>query len=325
MAEPEFIEITPKQFDLWEKFIEHSVQSSLFSTSEFYTALSEANFNPRIFAVQKGQYLHAGCLVSVQKKGPFTIAGPLPHVTYNGILVLDQDTDNRSKIESLYEESLGVLANGLQQRFDYVMLDQQPSFEDIRPLYRHSWQAQPRYTYHVDLTKSGGLESSFEKEARREINRARDEGVTVKTGGEPADVIEAYDASKKQLTDELATLIRTTATNLGERQEVYVARTADESIPPAAALIVRNQREAQYLFGAAPVDSRSSHVSAQLINELCRDLQDDVRRLDLTGGHAPRVGRFLRRFSSSLTRYDRTTYGTLLARIARWVSGNSSM
>ena len=124
-----------------------------------------------------------------QKKGPVRMVfSPPPHAAlfYLGPVMVGYDTLNQEKREMNYIEFHNSVENFIKHdlKAQYVSISLPPALQDPRPFAWSGYGIEPRYDYVIDLSIGPDLLlQTLDKKQRQNLNRAKNRGFFVETGG----------------------------------------------------------------------------------------------------------------------------------------------
>lgn len=167
--------------DAWNDLLARSPRASPFHRFEFLEVCADhagATLHP--FVGYRGAELIGLFPVFEMRKGPFTAAfSPPPDlkVHYLGPAPLNAGRLKRRKRDRRNRRFVEAVLDRVDREFDprYVNVRTSPAYDDERPFLRAGYDATPRYTYVLDLTRDEeDLLMAFSKDLRRAVRREAD-------------------------------------------------------------------------------------------------------------------------------------------------------
>ena len=175
MENLEVREIKENEFLIWDSFIEKSKQGTLFSTSLWMGILNKyPDGKAKLLGIFRSNELVGGILLYERRKAFFNIMAYPPLTPFTPIIFKVSNTSKFSKIESSQKRIITLVDDYLSKRYNYIALQLEPSIEDIRPFMWLGWKSSANYTYEIDLSDIKALWEKMDKDAKYEINKARD-------------------------------------------------------------------------------------------------------------------------------------------------------
>ena len=290
----------------WESLRARSIQNSPFSSVAFAAGMSKfSSYDTAIFIVSDTSSDLAGILVYTKKKGPFRVATVPPFTSFTSLLTT---IPLRGVATSDSATPYSLLLHTLRQHFDSILLHHHPALDDVRLFQWASWQTNPLYTYHIDLTDLNKAESAWSSSTRRTYKKhaasysfkedphAVKEAVALATGSYqrhgrpiplPPDQLVSFASSLQK-----AGMVR-----------MFTVTPNDEDRPTAALALLHDEEVAYYwLAGSVP-----GHSMTVLLGQLLPRLAaDGIRLFDFVGANTPYIAEFKRRFGPALIPYYAT-------------------
>lgn len=185
---------TADDLESWNRYVEQSPQAGLFHRQEALEVLADhSDSDLHQLLGFKGQE-PVGLFPCFEiEKGPFTTAfSPPPdlRVPYQGPALLNMDKLKQRKAERRHRSFLEGCFDWLDQELAprYTHLRVRGTYPDLRPMKWEGFEADPAYTYLVDLTPDAeDLLLSFSSDARSNIRNGREaDNVSIDVGGRDA-------------------------------------------------------------------------------------------------------------------------------------------
>jgi hypothetical protein len=305
-------ELSKADLPQWNALVDHSSHGTIFHKTGWLDACARAlEKKVKIFGCFQDGNLVGGCSFFLERKlGVFPIALSICELTPYGGFVLStcpsksirkQETFSREIIESL----LGEIK---KERYFTIVINNSPTFLEIRPFSQNNWRSRILYTYYINLDNN--LESHIDQSAKKNIRKAEKSRIII----EPFSDISRYytllcdthirknlnPPPSKRLLTELYSFIKDQ--NCGE---MMVAKTPDDEI--ACADIVLWDARSGYSLTAAS-DARflsSGSRSLLLINILKRMQERGIPKMDIRMANIPQLSKFASRFNPKLVPYYR--------------------
>lgn len=174
----------------WNDYVAASPQGTFFHQLEVLDVLAtHSRTDLTLLIGRKGDEVVGLFPMFVQSKFGINAAfSPPPglKVPYLGSLLLNRYDLRQRTFESRHEEfiegCLDHIHDTVQPR--YFNIRSTVGYEDVRPYLWQNFKILPRYTYHVDLSPGADkLLSQFSTDARYNIRKATDRGISVVVGG----------------------------------------------------------------------------------------------------------------------------------------------
>jgi hypothetical protein len=297
----------------WNELVTTSPQGSLFSQTNFLSALNYTTYTCYLVKAQHGEIL-AG--VVVIEDGDSMHIAPCRYCSYQGIL-FSRSVSMLTDIKRVTREFrlTEYLIQALYERYGNFSMALSPFFKDLRPLLWHNYHENnlPRFTISNRYTAILDLSNFRLENYLKSIRTVRRQEYKKST----AKITETEDSalfmdlyiktfSKQEIVFssqhlELVNGIVTSALANGFGR-LSMATTIDGVA--SMALFVYDSNCAYYLFGANNPELRNSGAStALIIDNICSMAKLGLTRLDFLGVNSPNRGDYKLSFNSVLTPY----------------------
>lgn len=253
-----------------------------------------------------------------------TITPPFsPHIGLQYGLHAEKESTRISERKKIHE----AICDFLKMRNDRLIeISMAPTETDIQVYQWKGFDIRPRYTYHIDLTKTKeALLSEMTAGRRKNIVKAEKDGLkTVIT--EDLDLFKSMlrpTLSKSKGTYNEVILDRLLSSDqLREHRDLWICYDGDD--PQTCALIVHDANAAYYLLGARK--EGQLHQGAQALILYSAMLEAKGRGcvvFDLEGSMILEVERFFRGFGGKKISYYEIQKSSLFTKFLKWVKGRS--
>lgn len=258
--------------------------------------------------------------VFTASKGPVSVAfSPPPDlkVHYLGPAMVERQQLKRRKRDKRHrrfvDACLDWLADAHNPRF--VTLRTVPGYEDVRPFVWRGYEATPRYTYCVDLTRGEDeLLAAFSSDARRNVSDDYDVDYVLQEGG-VEDVVRIVEQVRDRHEEqgEPFPISASFATDLYEQlpdgvMRPYVCRIDGEFV--AGSVNLEYGDTVVCWLGGVKTDT-GVPVNDLLDWQSCLDAMDrGFEQYDLAGANNARLAEYKAKFAPDLVPYYRLQNGT---------------
>ncbi|MFC3476470.1 GNAT family N-acetyltransferase [Halobacterium litoreum] len=175
--------------DRWNELVADAANPTAFHLAEGLDVLAEyADADCHHLVGFKGKEPVGVFPVFTMSKGPVTAAfSPPPDlkVHYLGPSLLDRQEMKRRRRDKRNRRFVDACLDWLNEEHDpkFTTLLTPPGYDDVRPFVWQEFDAKPRYTYLVDLTRDREeLLSAFSSDARRNVSNNYDVAYTLEEG-----------------------------------------------------------------------------------------------------------------------------------------------
>ena len=173
----------------WDSLIEASSYGTIFHLLD-WLRIAEKHTNSKLYPLigLKGEEVIGVFPLFYEKKGPLKMVfSPPPKVAipYMGPVLLGYDKLKQEKKESVIMDFVTGVDNFIHKEIkpDYIHFTLPPDLIDCRPFKWLWYQANPVYTYLIDISGSlSDLEADFSIQARRNIKKAEKDGMSAELG-----------------------------------------------------------------------------------------------------------------------------------------------
>lgn len=169
------------EYEAWNELVRDSPEGSVYAMPRYLAALARATGGDfRIRAVFKGDDIVGGIGLYTERRRAGTVVSPRLLLYYNGPVLRDYRTRYPSERTRRHLRILRALESSLREEgFARVVLKPRSPLSDVRVFTGNGWSARPVHTYVVPLADLDELRSRLDRNARRLVNRAEREGLTV--------------------------------------------------------------------------------------------------------------------------------------------------
>lgn len=308
--------------EVWDDFVEHSPQGSVFSSTHFVNALGVPF---QMLTVYEKQKIVAGTVLLLDENGK-TLCAPYPFTPYQGFLLADNSgkpTHRRSAEELL----IGTwFIEQLVEKFGRLSLVHSWRLQDIRPFQWYNYHTPEMGKFEILINYTGILRlkqfesfdiylNSIRSSRRQEMRLAIKKKLTVQMSED----IEILDKLHKKVFDRQG-LVRT------ERQSDLLKSIAKISLkegfgrlkvcymdemPISAILFIFDKIRGYYMFAGNDPEFRESGASTFLMLDLIAECFDrGLEELDFVGINSPNRGDYKQSFNAEITPYFITNINT---------------
>jgi len=292
----------------WNKFVEKSLQGSIFSNSQYLVFTEKRHV---LYYVIKGNKVKAGISLILNNSG--TSCKFDDFVIYNGIM-FDESVTTRFERFKLTE----FIINELIQKYNKLEMQLSPQFEDLRPFLWHNYHNSGkkftinlRYTSYIDLSKTNTqLLKDLQQLRRRNINEAQKVGASVTIGLEIDLFLTFYRnlmlAQGNEVSDDklfqMGYLIHKLIEN--KQAQMFITKNPQDEIIYIAIFCFDSKR-AYYLFGAGNPKTKERYKGTITFWNAFKILKEDygIKQIDFEGVNSPQRGWFKLGFGGSLLPY----------------------
>lgn len=176
--------------DRWNDLVADATGSSTFHLAEALDVLAEyGNADCHRLAGYKGQEPVGVFPVFTVSKGPVSVAfSPPPDlkVHYLGPAMVERQQLKRRKRDKRHRRFVDACIDWMDDVHSprFATMRTVPGYEDVRPFVWRDYEATPRYTYCVDLTRGEDeLLSAFSSDARQNVTNDYDVDYVLEEGG----------------------------------------------------------------------------------------------------------------------------------------------
>lgn len=297
----------------WDNLVESSPQGTPFHRYDFVEALAEESGTEAYLLVGfKGQEPVGLFPVYRMERGPFTAAfSPPPNlkVSYHGPALVNFEKLKRRKQQKRHRRFL----DACQERIDdfgasYTNVRTGSRYDDARPFIWNDYEAQPLYTYVVDLTPGADdLLARFSRDARQNVTRETDHDVDIYEGdADDARTIMEQVRARHAEQGEPFRVTPEFVASLHERLpegtlRPYVCAVDGEYVGGVVAVELGDT--VYRWLGGTKVDSPVA-VNDRLDWHIMLDAIDHgLTRYDLVGATTPRIARYKSKYAPDLEEY----------------------
>lgn len=307
MTELEIKEIKENEFAVWDKFVEESKQGTLFSTSLWMEILNKyPDGKAKIIGIFSSNQLVSGILLYERKKAFLKIMAYPPLTPFTPIVFKEASTSRFSKIESSQKKIIQLITDYLSRNYSYIALQLEPSIKDTRPFLWLRWKTSVHYTYEIDLSNINELWKEIDKDAKYEIDKAKNSHIEIKEGNDIDKFLILYEKTfTKQNTkpplnaDFIKEMFRILKNK--NKCKLYYASTSQNEVL-SGALIVWDNKKAYYLLAASEPNIKLG-ANYLLLWRIIEDISKKFSYMDLVGANIPNIIKFKREFATNLVHY----------------------
>lgn len=250
-------------------------------------------------------------------EGKYDTVFPLPGRKKAGIHYVYQPFFSQQlgifSVHPLTPEKIGQFLDAIPQKFGYIDINLN-SFNKPDP---EKYTILSNLNHELDLIESHEtISKSYKENTRRNIGRAKKEGVSVHTNVRPEDVVNLFRSNRGKdfgyLRDQdYRRLLRLVYHCLGIGKAIcYGAYTPDNTLC-AAAILVFSHRKAIFLFSGVNDIARKNGAMSFLIDRFIQDSAGNHLTLDFEGSNDRNLARFYSSFGASALTYPSVTINRL--------------
>lgn len=291
--------LEPAEFGLWDAFVRHSPQGTVFHTTPW---LQATGANWRIYGCFRESRLRGGFVTG--QPAP-DVAAPPPLTPYLGSVY--PPAEGKYVTALTVDKEIGqVCAARLKTDFGFIACRFSPEANDLQPFMAEGYVSSVRYTYRLPLGDLAAAWTNMEQTRRNDIRRAEKDGVTVEQGLFFPRVMAQSEQSFLRQSQGVS--FGAVAARLNQRMEEagtcrgFIARNK-EGRDIGAVYIVWDWRRAYYLLGGYQHEASHHGACALAMWEAIRYTRETLGLLefDFEGSMIPNIERYFRKFGGLLT------------------------
>lgn len=314
-------------FGTWDDLVERSPGSTVFHRSVVLRSLADATdvtLHPLI-GVEAGTPVGVFPVFELDK-GPFSVAvSPPPGMwaTYLGPVMLAEENCSYREAERRRQQFIESCYRYVAREIDpvYTRVITTYRYRDIRPFQWQGYQAEPNYTYVVELTDEEDLLGRFSSDARRNVQDSYDDHVIEIGGREAIDRILDQVRRRYEEQGEPKSLPYAFARHLyrevdDELVYPYVYRM-DGTFVGGILALADDDTVYRWLGGVKPAVDVDPPVNDLVDWRIMTDaLADGYDYYDLVGAGNDRINRYKSKFNPSLRTFYRISSDSRLTDVA---------
>jgi hypothetical protein len=166
--------LSPKEYDIWDKFVVNSKYGSIFQTAKYIGIIADSFRRPaKILAVLQADKIVGGIVLLPRKMiYKYYVSSPF-FMPYNWFIISEFDNANsyRRRV-GLQHRVLDLLQQEIISNYVYAHLSVSPELEDFRCLVQNNWHFSPTFHIHMALNSKEGLDHLLRRNQRRNIEEA---------------------------------------------------------------------------------------------------------------------------------------------------------
>lgn len=305
----------------WNDLVERSNQASPFHRYEALDVVADYSGGELLpYVGVKGDEPVGIFPVYSLSRGPFrTALSPPPslEVNYLGPAQLPSHGAKQRKAEQRHRQFVEAVLEDIEARVDphYIHVRTGLGYDDPRPLLWNGFDATPRYTYSVDLTRDvEDLFMSFSSDLRRNVKQAQEDGVVVSAGD----------------VDDVGRIVRGAKERHEEQGVAYTVppkfvQDLYRSLPDEAMSVYTVSDGDTFLGGTVTMEDETSVYRWQTVTSLDSDIpvadvldwemiqrsvENGNSRLDLVGANNPRLCGYKAKFNPTVETFYTLERGT---------------
>lgn len=318
-----FVETTADE--KWDKFVEDSLNGTIFSNSVY---LNASGVNHKLFYCYKKEELRAAVSVIEDEKCESLILDDL--VIYNGIMY-NKPTNKQNHAQQFSEQFKiqDFIGKELTKKYKNIALSLHPSIVDIRAILwvnygteLPSYQPDIRYTSYIDISDfktSKKLEdiSIYNKAStsrRQQIRYAIKKEYETKIISDVSLLVEFYKKTMDRQdidveNEKLQKMEKLVSSLLKQNMAKIYASYDEQNELGSIALFGWDNKRAYYIFGANDPTKRDGHSGTNVLWEAFYDLSKiGIDEVDLEGINSPHRGWFKLSFGGDILPYYEINY-----------------
>lgn len=310
----------------WDKFVEESIQGSIFSNSIY---LQASDIKYKLFYCYKKEELRAALAVIENESKDSLILDDL--IIYNGIMY-NKPTNKQNHAQQFSEQFKiqEFIANKLTKLYKNIEISLHPTIVDLRAILwvnygtdLSKYKSNIRYTSYLDISDfktSKKLEdiSIYNKAStsrRQQIRYAINKKYKTEVITDVSLLIEFYektmDRQEINVENEKLKRMKKLVSSLVENNMAKIYASYDElGEIGSIALFGWDNKRAYYIFGANEPTKRNGHSGTNVLWEAFYDLSKmNINEVDLEGINSPARGWFKLSFGGDIVPYYEISLG----------------
>jgi hypothetical protein len=302
--------LTEPEFRRWDRFVEESVQGTIFHSSGWITSTAKIlQMSPVIIGVFDHSEINGGCsfyrqdLFGFYKKATTEVT----LTPYGGFVIANPKSIHVRECETREHEIVSLILEKIQTlNLCNVTLTNGPGLVDMRPFSQKGWKETVRYCYIFPLSVS--VEEHLSKKTRWSLHKAKKAGIivrqkwdkdlywdlTLNTYGKQG-IQPPY--SRELLFSFLETLEHTRS------GEMWIAETTTGE-GAAAEIVIGDSPVAYRWLAASNTDYSDTEAPTLLLFEVMKHAQEKgFKKINLMAANTPRLAKFISGFNPQLVPY----------------------
>jgi Acetyltransferase (GNAT) domain len=290
----------------WEEFVRASREAHPFATLAWLEGAAEATgagFD--LWAVTKGEEWIAAAAVTYRTRAGLRVHFGPPLAAYSPIVYRRIESTTPWSKSTEHARATAALAEALSGAYRSLSFLLPPSIDDVRPFTWAHWDARPRYTYVLDVTRELPVADSV----RRHLRKCRESGCTLSTDWDFDRFWEVFDETRKRQQFGIR-LDRETFRRLAERLHhagvawMVSGMLGGQMASSQIVLSIPGTAGAFMWTAGTRQEALSSGVSAWLMVEIAAEVRRRGHSTwDLCGADFPSVARFKSELGGTLEHY----------------------
>jgi hypothetical protein len=289
----------------WEEGRAESSQADFFNSSLLLRAIHRHLFPLAIVECRLGGRLIGGCFGWDRRMGRRRRLQTPPTLAHGTLWLRDAGL-GPSRAESLARDVVRALTPFLTPHFDSINLQASPEFLATMWFESEGWEVRPLHTYRFPMTDVDTAWKQLESSRRRQVNLAREEGMTVEPSMDVGalevvmvDMLRRRGAPHPSLRSFLEVLLEDLSA--ARKGQLFVARDSAGGVAAALVVVWEGDHAAIYIgAGVGELGRRGANslLHWHVIEALCREGRH--RWLDLYGWGLPEIALYKKEWNAPL-------------------------
>jgi len=284
--------------ELYDKFIQSSPQSSLYSSSWWLDIVTGGDWE--VAALVNNDGIKAAIPYTIQRfKGGVTAMLPIPLSLYNGVLLRPCEGKYATRLSEQIELMSALIE--MLPNVDYVRLKLHHSLQNWQPFFWKGFQQTTTYTYIIRDLSEESVWTGMRENIRREIKKAQRQLAVCDNLGMDAffNVYAAtFERQKMRVPYTLPFLKRLDEVCAQKGCKKLLFASDSQGNIHAAVYIVWDSHSAYYLMGGGDSELRTSGAHSLLMWEAIRHVSGFVEEFNFAGSMNQAIERFFRGFGA---------------------------
>jgi lipid II:glycine glycyltransferase (peptidoglycan interpeptide bridge formation enzyme) len=290
--------------NVWDSFVQASPQGMIYS-SHYYISALEPEWQAVI--VRSNDMIHAVMPFTLKSKAGISYSTQPIFTQYWGIMFRPAEANTAKSFEQK-RQWVKLMLKTLPdiKLFDYNF---SPDFDYPLPFFWNGYSVSPRYSNHIDLSKTKDeLWSNISEKARGHIRKTEKDGIAVTYGNEPDEVIKIFRKAKeekiKNMTDSHYKAIADIAHHYAQKGMCYtiIARDA-EGQAIAGTIYFKFRGTTIHFLGTTDPEYKGRGAMSLIIWTAIQKAKDDCHTFDFEGSMIEPIEQFFLSFGSTPTPY----------------------
>lgn len=303
--------LKPKEYSIWEKFIENHPDGTFFHSHHHLKTLAELlGFSFEIICVFKDKEIIAGVPVIYSKKIGIPYIYQISLTPVYCPLLNERDSKYNSKKESYAFSVLNELMSAVEKKYKIIKFIFPTTMKDVRPYTWNGYQPYVHYTYQLELEKLASYEEKFDPSMKRQLKKAEKSDYSIEKSSEDNFISALFDLQMKSFKRQKIDFFLNKqqflkwANKAREHVNIKVYIIKKNLVNVSSVMILIDRNKAYYFLAGTDPNYFGTGLPQKLLHYVLHDLKEqEIPIFDFLGANTETISKYKSLFGFQLIPY----------------------